>query len=543
MTASTITTPARNKGEGLVLFACALAAVQAAPSKGFMEQVVLSDGSGDSPTPSPNAPANGPAGPYTLDDSHDLGHMFNGMGAISGGGATSKLLYDYSEPARSNVLDYLFLPSFGASLHMLKVEMGGDADATEGSEPSHVHGPDDTPNFDRGYEWWLMKEAKARNPEIKLYGLPWAFPGWLDPNSSATVKADAGHFMADSNLTQIAEYVVEWVKGAKDHHGLHIDYVGKWNEKNVPDAYPTALRAVLDANGLASTEIVGGPHYTGSTLEERNCSVADWASAQVTNWVDEDGSSGGVRSAQCLARIANRQYLNGCYTGVYQWHLVSSFYQYFDYNDCGLSIARSPWSGEFDVTSPTWTVAHTTQFTKAGWRYLGLHQGVGFLQHGGSYVTRTSVDPATGEGLGKDFSIVIEKDPDTPCVRGPSDSRPTMPENVTFVLEGALKEVKQWYMFRTNLGDNVQFEQQADLVPATQPDGTLAMTLLVTNNDVITITSLSTGHKGNHTSPGPKPFPFPYSQTFDEVDVYQAAPFFYDQVRSTLIITLQHTTL
>ena len=118
-----------------------------------------------------------------------------------------------------------------------------------------------------------------------------------------------------------------------------------------------------------------------------------------------------------------------------------------------------------------------------------------------------------------------------------------MPENVTFVLEGALKEVKQWYMFRTNLGDNVQFEQQADLVPATQPDGTLAMTLLVTNNDVITITSLSTGHKGNHTSPGPKPFPFPYSQTFDEVDVYQAAPFFYDQVRSTLIITLQHTTL
>ena len=95
--------------------------------------------------------------------------MFNGMGAISGGGATSKLLYDYAEPARSNVLDYLFLPSFGASLHMLKVEMGGDADATEGSEPSHVHGPDDVPNFDRGYEWWLMKEAKARNPDIKLY--------------------------------------------------------------------------------------------------------------------------------------------------------------------------------------------------------------------------------------------------------------------------------------------------------------------------------------------------------------------------------------
>ena len=155
-----------------VLLACSLtvASVRAAPSSHFMqsERLVRADGSEHDLNPPPPAPE-GPAGPYTLDDSSDLGHMFNGMGAISGGGATSKLLYDYAEPARSNVLDYLFLPSFGASLHMLKVEMGGDADATEGSEPSHVHGPDDVPNFDRGYEWWLMKEAKARNPDIKLY--------------------------------------------------------------------------------------------------------------------------------------------------------------------------------------------------------------------------------------------------------------------------------------------------------------------------------------------------------------------------------------
>ena len=38
-------------------------------------------------------------------------------------------------------------------------------------------------------EWWLMKEAKARNPALKLYGLPWGWPGWLDPSASATVEA------------------------------------------------------------------------------------------------------------------------------------------------------------------------------------------------------------------------------------------------------------------------------------------------------------------------------------------------------------------
>ncbi len=46
-----------------------------------------------------------------------------------------------------------------------------------GSEPSHMHAATETPNYLRGYEWWLMTEAKKRNPDVVLYGLPWAFPG------------------------------------------------------------------------------------------------------------------------------------------------------------------------------------------------------------------------------------------------------------------------------------------------------------------------------------------------------------------------------
>jgi galactosylceramidase len=40
-----------------------------------------------------------------------------------------------------------------------------------------MHTATEAPNFQRGYEWWLMTEAKARNPDIVLYGLPWSFPG------------------------------------------------------------------------------------------------------------------------------------------------------------------------------------------------------------------------------------------------------------------------------------------------------------------------------------------------------------------------------
>src|SRR5476651_2459180 len=50
------------------------------------------------------------------------GKRFDGIGAVSGGGATSVLLKDYPEPQRSQVLDLLFKPKFGASLSSLYVE-------------------------------------------------------------------------------------------------------------------------------------------------------------------------------------------------------------------------------------------------------------------------------------------------------------------------------------------------------------------------------------------------------------------------------------
>jgi hypothetical protein len=71
-------------------------------------------------------------------DGSGTGHVFDGVGAISGGGGNSRLLFDYPEPYRSQVLDYLFKPGFGAALQILKVEIGGDMNSTDGAEPSHM---------------------------------------------------------------------------------------------------------------------------------------------------------------------------------------------------------------------------------------------------------------------------------------------------------------------------------------------------------------------------------------------------------------------
>ena len=90
-------------------------------------------------------------------------------------------------------------------------------------------------------EWWLMKEAKARNPALKLYGLPWGWPGWLDPSASATVEAK--NAFANPDVT--ANYTLAFLLGAKREHGLHIDYMGQWNERNAPKPYNDALRRVV----------------------------------------------------------------------------------------------------------------------------------------------------------------------------------------------------------------------------------------------------------------------------------------------------------
>lgn len=53
-------------------------------------------------------------------DGRTAAHTYEGHGALSAG-ASSRLLWDYAEPQRSEILDYLFKPNFGAALHMLKV--------------------------------------------------------------------------------------------------------------------------------------------------------------------------------------------------------------------------------------------------------------------------------------------------------------------------------------------------------------------------------------------------------------------------------------
>ncbi len=143
-------------------------------------------------------------------DGNSRGRVFDGVGALSAG-ASSRLLIDYPEPQRSQILDYLFKPGYGAALQHLKVEIGADVNSTDGSEPSFMRTPSDY-DSSRGYEWWLMEEAKKRNPHIILEVLPWGAPGWVGSTSLYTPK--------------MAKYVADFIEAAQKDHHLNIEYAG-----------------------------------------------------------------------------------------------------------------------------------------------------------------------------------------------------------------------------------------------------------------------------------------------------------------------------
>lgn len=336
-------------------------------------------------------------------DGTSPGRTFDGVGAISGGGGNSRLLVDYPEPQRSQILDDLFTPGQGAALQILKVEIGGDTNSTDGAESSieHTRG---TIDCDNGYEWWLMEQAKARNPGIKLYALSWGAPGWIGN----------GNFWSQDMI----DYLVSWLGCAKQHN-LTIDYLGGWNERGYNAAWYENLHATLAAKGFGSTKVVGaddtwaiatamrtdsaldnavdivGTHYPcGYMSAMTSCSSTPDALATGKQlWASENGSEDADTGAAPIARGLNRGYLDAKLTAFINWPLVAGIYPNLGFNTMGLVTANQPWSGAYAVGSSTWAIAQTTQFTAPGWQYLDTASGyLAGNRANGSYVSYASPD-------------------------------------------------------------------------------------------------------------------------------------------------------
>lgn len=445
------------------------------------------------------------SGPQTLTvDGNSSGRVFDGVGGLSAG-ATSRLLFDYPSAQQSQILDYLFKPDYGASLPILKVEIGGDTNSTDGAEPSHMRSTGQV-DCNQGYEWWLMQQAKARNPNIKLYALEWGASGWVG-GGQRTV-------WTSQNIT----YILNWLSCASSH-GLQIDYLGGWNEAGYNTAWYETLRNALNQNGYAGIQLVGadnfgwsvansmasdsafnqavstvGVHYPCGSSQGSYTSCPSTGTAQSLNkplWASEQGSQQYDGGAINLASALNRQYVDGQMTGTVNWALDWSAYGGLPYDGDGLLLANTPWSGQYVVGKSVWAMAHTSQFTQPGWRYLD--SGSTRLTGGGSVVSLRS--PTTG-----DWSSIVET----------TDA--SAPQQVTYQLTGGLSTgtVQVW---ATNLNSNDPsqwFDQASDI----QPQGG-SLTLTLQPGYVYTLTTTAGQQKGTAASPSAQSWSLPYTDNFD----------------------------
>lgn len=477
-------------------------------------------------------------------DGSKLGKTFEGIGAISGGGATSRLLADYTEESRSQIFDILFKPKFGASIQYLKVEIGGDVNSTDGIEPSVAHTREEFLNpqrafFERGYQWMILKEAKKRNPGIITDCLAWGVPGWIGD----------GIFYSQDN----ADYMVAYLKGFKKYHGIDFDYIGVWNEHEYDTEWIKLFRQTLNRQGLEKVRIVAadgfgwkiaedaskdkelfdaifafGSHYiekfkinvnpdpalNQEILQYRNYCY-DVKNQKTTHSTTpfllslnkplratEAGPwMGNWSGFNYLAKLFNRSYIEDKITNVQIWNMITAYYDKLPIYNGGLMQAKTPWCGYYEVQPAIWALAHTTQFIEPGWQYVD--GGCGYINTG-SYVTLFSPDK-------KDYSIIIET-MDT-----------TANDKITFQLSKDFvnKPLCVWK-------STVEKEEFVRLPDIKVKNGKISLNL--DGKSLYSISTTTGQQKGSFSDiPAQKPFPFPYKTDFENDIIGQAGKYFMDQ--------------
>jgi glycosyl hydrolase family 59/glycosyl hydrolase family 59 (putative galactocerebrosidase) len=458
-----------------------------------------------------------PVAAVTLDGS-TLGRTFDGVGAISGGGGNSRLMIDYPQPQRSQILDALFKPGVGASLQILKVEIGADTNSTDGSESSIEPRPGQV-DCDTGYEWWLMAEAKARNPNIKLYGLAWGAPGWVGGGRQTFfTRRSVGYLLA-------------WL-GCARAHGLTIDYLGGWNERGYVKSWYERLRSALDAAGYGAVKIVAaddgwavagdvrrdsafaravdviGVHYPcsggagGDAYSCRSPGAARIGGKAL--WASENGSQGFVTGSPAMARSISRGYLDGRMTAYINWPVVAALYPNLPYPTAGLLVANQPWSGTYSLGSQLWVEAQWTQFTDPGWTFVDSASG--YLrgdEANGTYVTLRA--PSSSN-----FSTIVET----------TTAKST--QWIRFAVSGGLSTgtIHVWATKVSSADPSTWFRRLEDIRPVDS-----SFKLVARPGYIYTLTTTTGQGKSTTPSPPGRVMPLPYSDDFDRYDRGRAAKY------------------
>ena len=160
----------------------------------------------------------------------------------------------------------------------------------------------------RGYEGWLAKEAKARNPDIKIWSLSWGVPGWV-----GNISGSPPTYYCDDNI----DYQIAWLRCLKETWGVDSDYLGLWNERpqgstdyviklkqelgthgfghvgiTVEASWEELIRKAQTDSAFNASIVAGSAHYpcnaTENSIATHNASKKWWAGEVSSQWKNPD---------------------------------------------------------------------------------------------------------------------------------------------------------------------------------------------------------------------------------------------------------------
>ncbi|KAF8889154.1 glycoside hydrolase family 30 protein, partial [Gymnopilus junonius] len=174
-----------------------------------------------------------------------------------------------------SILGYSFSTSYAvdaAGLSYIRVPIGASDFSANLYSLDDVSGDTSLSHFSinniPSYVFSVLKDIQSINPAIKVHLVPWSPPGWM--KDSGTMN---GGSLQTQYIGVYANYLLKAVQGFQSQ-GFTAFAVGIQNEpQNSNPTYPTctmsasiegqvgtALRSLLNSNGLSSVQIIGYEH-------------------------------------------------------------------------------------------------------------------------------------------------------------------------------------------------------------------------------------------------------------------------------------------
>ncbi|CAM3205059.1 glycosyl hydrolase [Corallococcus sp. ZKHCc1 1396] len=178
----------------------------------------------------------------------------------------------YNSPHRTTIMNDLFSVGAGAGYSVIRLPMG----ASDFSRSNYTY--DDTccdlndfsVGHDAAYILPLLQQARAINPEVKIFAVPWSAPAWMKFNNSLS----GGGYLRNDLYGMYAQYFVRFTQ-AYNAYGVPIHAFSTQNEPhNANGSYPTMqmesndqsiftaqhLKPALNAAGFSGVKLLAWDH-------------------------------------------------------------------------------------------------------------------------------------------------------------------------------------------------------------------------------------------------------------------------------------------